>query len=495
MRLPVCLVALCLALAMPSAASAVPLLNELKIDAGGTDQPWEYIELRATPGEALSGWYVVVLEGDGTGAGTADFVYDLNGVNAGATGLVLIQAPADVNTGQLPYPVPAGTTGLTDAQLATASSGIENGTSTFLLVSSAGTPVAETTDYDANNDGVLEVSGWTVADAVSTFDDGVTDFTYGPRLSDLPMAATRFPDDLTASSAAAWYHGALPPSPSSALNYVDPRSANFPTTGILTPGARNADDNDGDGVDDAVDNCPATGNGDQANADGAPDGGDACDGDDDNDGLMDAGDNCPTTANANQLNADGAADGGDACDADDDNDGTGDGSDNCPLVANADQANADAAADGGNACDSDDDNDGVPDAQDAAPLDPAIQVAPVATATPGVTATATPTPTATATPTPKVTLVSVRRRARAVSATFTVNGSGRVRLALTARGLRVPPRSLNVTSGSRTVSLTLPARARAALRRRSVSATMRVTYTPTGGSPVSASRRLLLRRG
>ena len=101
-------------------------------------------------------------------------------------------------------------------------------------------------------------------------------------------------------------------------------------------------DTDGDGVDDATDNCLMAANADQANADG--------------DTLGDACDNCPNDANDDQADADG--------------DGIGDACDNCPSNANADQADTDG--DGvGNACDncpnkanpnqSDDDNDGVGD--------------------------------------------------------------------------------------------------------------------------------------
>ena len=61
--------------------------------------------------------------------------------------------------------------------------------------------------------------------------------------------------------------------------------------------------------------------------------------DDDNDGVNDfepdgttALDNCPLVANADQANTDGAEDGGDACDEDDDNDGVEDMADLCPVV-------------------------------------------------------------------------------------------------------------------------------------------------------------------
>jgi hypothetical protein len=54
-----------------------------------------------------------------------------------------------------------------------------------------------------------------------------------------------------------------------------------------------APDADGDTFADGGDNCPAVANPDQANTDGAPDGGDACDSDDDNDGIPDSEDPFP----------------------------------------------------------------------------------------------------------------------------------------------------------------------------------------------------------
>ncbi len=132
--------------------------------------------------------------------------------------------------------------------------------------------------------------------------------------------------------------------------------------------ATTVSDGDGDGVDDAVDNCPVDSNPDQTDTD--LDGeGDACDTDDDDDGVADAGDNCPFTANPDQSDTD--LDGfGDACDVDPDGDAictgaileagcTGVG-DNCPLDPNPFQTDTDG--DGtGDECDDDDDNDGVCD--------------------------------------------------------------------------------------------------------------------------------------
>ena len=73
-----------------------------------------------------------------------------------------------------------------------------------------------------------------------------------------------------------------------------------------------ANDSDGDSIPDAVDNCPALSNPDQADHDGDASG-DACDPDDDNDSVGDAVDNCLIAVNADQadLDLDGS---GDVCD-------------------------------------------------------------------------------------------------------------------------------------------------------------------------------------
>ncbi len=124
-------------------------------------------------------------------------------------------------------------------------------------------------------------------------------------------------------------------------------------------------DADGDGVDDAEDNCPADPNPNQEDNDG--DGaGDVCDPDDDNDGIADSDDNCPLAANPDQEDNDGDG-AGDVCDPDDDNDGIADSDDNCPLAANPDQEDNDGDG-AGDVCDPDDDNDGINDDIDNCPL-------------------------------------------------------------------------------------------------------------------------------
>jgi len=95
-------------------------------------------------------------------------------------------------------------------------------------------------------------------------------------------------------------------------------------------------DSDGDGVEDALDNCPNVANPDQLDSDGEK--------------IGDACDNCPGFGNVSQLDGDG--------------DGAGNGCDNCHFDANPDQLDTDL--DGmGDVCDDDADADSVLDDGDS----------------------------------------------------------------------------------------------------------------------------------
>jgi Thrombospondin type 3 repeat len=130
----------------------------------------------------------------------------------------------------------------------------------------------------------------------------------------------------------------------------------FPSSDGVMPVGTTPSDIDGDGVDDASDNCVDVANADQADTDGDTVG-DDCDatpnGDNDQDGVDAASDNCVDVANADQADADGDG-AGDACDptpnGDADEDGVDDGTDNCLGVANAGQADSDGDG-AGDGCD------------------------------------------------------------------------------------------------------------------------------------------------
>jgi len=127
-------------------------------------------------------------------------------------------------------------------------------------------------------------------------------------------------------------------------------------------------DVDGDGVPDAIDNCPDEPNSGQE--DGDDDGaGDACDNcpglinyeqdDSDNDGIGNACDNCRFTWNVDQLDSDNLG----CLDVTPCPDGKGDRCDNCPNVYNPGQEDFDGDAipgiGGGDACESPEDIDEI----------------------------------------------------------------------------------------------------------------------------------------
>jgi FG-GAP-like repeat len=245
-----------------SLSAQAQLINELDINPGGTDNPCEYIELKGTPGSIIQNVHFVAFEGDAAPSGTADFVatFLAPGVAFGSNGLIVITGTAAC--GSRTYP--PETLRLQTSVLDGGTSGLENGTISFLLISSA-TAITQGTDYDTDNNGSLEglPAGATILDAVAWTDGDAGDLNYGGVIltaSTVLGASTRFPNNTTANSAGAWYGGAMTGTNDATTYNATIRTTNFPANGALTPGAPNvgvappdaAVDISGDGKTDYV---------------------------------------------------------------------------------------------------------------------------------------------------------------------------------------------------------------------------------------------------
>ncbi|MGC3957061.1 MAG: DUF3616 domain-containing protein [Verrucomicrobiota bacterium] len=219
----------------------VVLLAELKVNPPGTnDAPHEFIELKGTPSALLTNLYVFGLDGNSSGdPGTVNYALNLSGKSLGANGVLVIVATNHA------YSIASGTTVVTDPHLSVVGGALDNGTISFLLVSSA-VALNPGVDLDSGDNGVLEglPSGAMILDAVGWSDGGNNDIVYGGvklNQSGTPDAATRFPGNNTPNSEAAWFCGDLAGANGDSLTY-DPGqvSDNFPNGTTLTPGTLNS---------------------------------------------------------------------------------------------------------------------------------------------------------------------------------------------------------------------------------------------------------------
>ncbi len=177
---------LCLSLLTYNANAAI-LLNEITMNSendapSGGDEGTEYFEILSTVGaESLSGLTFLVIEGDGSAAGTIDQALSLSGFSTGTNGLFLWR---DTSAVLLPAPEAA-----TVVNVADFSPDIENGSGTFAIVSGFTGSVGD--DLDADNDGVFDAAlPWaSVLDAVSNRDSS-SDAAYAAQM--IP-GATEFP--------------------------------------------------------------------------------------------------------------------------------------------------------------------------------------------------------------------------------------------------------------------------------------------------------------
>ncbi len=247
-----------------SMSASAQLINEVVINPAGTDQPCEYIELQGTPGAALTDLYFVAFEGDtGSTPGVADFVLQFGSSTQpapvfGSNGLLVVTGTAACGARTYPAETTRAQIALLDAP-----NGLENGAISLLLIRSPNAPIIALTDYDTNNDGVLELpAGATIVDGIAWRDAGVG-IVYGDAVlvtAFSPDAATRFPGNTTPNSSSAFYGGDLTGTNDATTYSTSNRTANFPASGALTPGAPNVGiapndapvDSNGDGTTDYV---------------------------------------------------------------------------------------------------------------------------------------------------------------------------------------------------------------------------------------------------
>lgn len=151
-------------------------LNELLIDPPGSDDGQEFVELAGTPGLALDGYRLLVIDGDGALAGVVSNVIALDGTALGANGLLLLR---DSSAPLAPSPDAETTVLVTDFV-----PDLENGSSTFVLGFGAAPPAGA--DLDLDDDGVLDAGalvGFAVADAIGVLEsDAAPNFGYAEEL-------------------------------------------------------------------------------------------------------------------------------------------------------------------------------------------------------------------------------------------------------------------------------------------------------------------------
>jgi hypothetical protein len=147
--------------------------NEIYASHSGTDT-LEFIELIGVPGLSLSGYMVLIVEGEGASAGTLDRAWDLTGFSIPPSGYFLMGntavVPKDFDISATPAPP-------------SPSDRIENGTETFYIVFTANPASVLAligTQLDPEADGVLRMPCVVqrIVEVVGMYDGSVGDRVY-----------------------------------------------------------------------------------------------------------------------------------------------------------------------------------------------------------------------------------------------------------------------------------------------------------------------------
>lgn len=244
--------------------------SKIFVNPPGNDDGQEVIEIQGPANTSLAGYSFVVIEGDGSGAGTVDVVLSLASMSTGSNGICLIRDGAQVI-------LPAPDSG-TNVFISNFTPDLENGSNTYLLGN--GTAPAANSDVDSDNDGTLNagaLTGFTVADAVALIEnDGASNFAYADDVGGENFGPFNGPSPASHNSDAfyrifnadgspcAWTGGdVLGTNPNGPydFDFAGDRVFGFAAEGItsltLNFGSANVlPDTDGDGVANGCDGCP-----------------------------------------------------------------------------------------------------------------------------------------------------------------------------------------------------------------------------------------------
>ena len=215
-------------------------LNELKINPPGDDTSCEYVEIGGTPQQRITNiWWVVLAGRPEDNPGRVFQAIDLSGMTIGANGLLWMGAPSH------PYAIPQETTVLLHPSFTTNGGILPNNAATYLLLNCS-PQVVVGDDWDRGDNGILEAipAGAKILDALAVSDSNSNAIVYTPAILQLPVgtpdAAVRFPDNVQAEAASAWFYGQLYGMTPATLQFDAFKvSSNFPYGALMTPGTSN----------------------------------------------------------------------------------------------------------------------------------------------------------------------------------------------------------------------------------------------------------------